>query len=108
VPRDAHSRLQSGYISLARPFQKASGGAAFADDKRHCNSPLQVLLLVMRSSPRDGRLKEAADIAKAAALYLHMIASASAHRATIATMRDEELAELRRSLMAGRGISAQF
>jgi hypothetical protein len=84
-------------------LQNSIRGTAFLDDKRHGDSPLDVLLLVMRSFLIDRRLTAAADIAKAAAPNLHTKASGPLHSATIAKMRDEELAELRRSLAAGTG-----
>jgi hypothetical protein len=67
---------------------------------------LDVLLRLMRSWLQDGKLKEAADVAKAAAPYVHC--KASPHRAGggIATMKDDELAALARSGAAGAGAPA--
>lgn len=71
------------------------------DETRHGNSPLEVLLFVMKSFLTDGRLKEAADIAKAAAPYVHPKAAPERSGVALADMRDEDLAELRRSSAAG-------
>ncbi len=64
-------------------------------------SPLEVLLRVMRGWLRDGKLKEAADAAKAAAPYVH--AKASGRAGGIATMTDEDLAAFERSSAARTG-----
>lgn len=70
------------------------------------SSPLDVLLQIMRTYLNDNDFKAAAEMAKAAAPYLHAKPSAGAtpdH--DFATMKDEELVELCRRSMARTGTS---
>jgi hypothetical protein len=67
---------------------------------------LDVLLRLMRSWLDDGKLKEAADVAKAAAPYVHCKASGHGPGGDIATMKDDALAALARSSAARAGIAA--
>jgi hypothetical protein len=67
---------------------------------------LDVLLRLMRSWLHDGKLKEAADVAKAAAPYVHCKASLRAAGSDIATMKDDDLAALARSGAARAGVAA--
>ena len=67
----------------------ASGEVCLADDGPR--QPLDVLMRTMRALFREGRLKEAADIAKAAAPYVHPRAMARGRAGDISTLRDHEL-----------------
>jgi hypothetical protein len=84
-------------------------GAGFPCEHKNLSepdlSPLDVLLRLMRGWLRDGKLKEAADAAKAAAPYVHSRAAADEGRDDIATMKDHELAALHRSGAARAGIT---
>lgn len=53
--------------------------------------PLDVLLAAMNVLYGEGRIKEAADIAKAAAPYVHPRAQLRSSDANIANLSDEEL-----------------
>ena len=63
-----------------------------ADNKP--KQPLDVLIRTMRELYDEGRFKEAADIAKAAAPYVHPRAVGRIGVGDIATLRDHELDQL--------------
>jgi hypothetical protein len=69
-------------------------------------SPLDVLLRLMRSWLHDGKLKEAAEVAKAAAPYVHCKASERGPCGGFATMKDDDLAALARSGAARAGVAS--
>ena len=68
-------------------------------------SPLEVLLQAMRAFLQGGKWKEAADIAKAAAPYVHPRA-AGRRRGTLAELKDDELAALDQLRAARAGAAA--
>jgi hypothetical protein len=68
---------------------------------------LDVLLRLMRFWLQDGKLKEAADVAKAAAPYVHRKPGGQDSGGEIATLKDDDLAALARSAEARAGVAAQ-
>ncbi len=95
---------QFGSACSAGPAADASELCAVERSKL---SPLEVLLAAMRSNLAGGKLKEAADIAKAAAPYLHAKATGRGRAVGIAMLRDDELAALEKSTTARTGAAAE-
>jgi hypothetical protein len=67
-------------------------GVLLGDEGPH--QPLDVMMRTMRGLFDAGRLKEAADVAKAAAPYIHPRASARTGAGGMATLRDHDLDRL--------------
>ena len=92
----------------------ATGGSFVSDKGRRTSalgkaepSPLDVLLRLMRFWLLDGKLKEAAEVAKAVAPYLHAKASDRQGADAVATMKDDDLAALARSSALRAGVAAK-